>query len=69
MQYQHRSDADDVEAAVTALAPDVPSSSPSSVPRRRILRALSGVVVGAAVLLGLSSCGGEDDEGDEEDDD
>lgn len=69
MQYQRLSDADDVEATVTALPADVASPSPGSVPRRRILRALSGVAAGAVVLLGLSSCGGEEDEGDEEEDD
>lgn len=75
MPFQHRSD----EAATDAVVPALESASVTSPliprPRRQILRALSGVAVGSVVLLGLASCGGEDEEGngggdgEEEDDD
>lgn len=41
---------------------------PVSLPRRPLLRALAGLVVGGVTLAGLTACGGEDDDGDDDDD-
>lgn len=49
--------------------PDDRENLPATAPRRWVLRALTGAVVGGMTLAGLSGCGGEDDEDDDEDDD
>ena len=65
MQHQDPS----AEDAVAVLATEASSPTSTSVPRRRLLRALSGVAIGALALAGLTSCGGEGEEDDEEEDD
>jgi hypothetical protein len=47
--------------------PDASGLTVAFVSRRRLLRALPGVAIGVVALLGLTSCGGEDDEEDEDD--
>jgi hypothetical protein len=69
MLNQDRTTEVDVDL-VPAHAQEASSTLPISVPRRRLLRALSGAVMGVAVLGVLSSCGGGDGEdGDEDEDD
>ena len=51
-----------------------PDLEQAPVPRRWVLRALTGVAVGGVMLVGLAACGGEgggggEDEEDEEEDD
>jgi hypothetical protein len=67
MQHQSRSITDDI--TVPALGAETPSPWPTPVPRRRLLRALSGLALVVVTLVGLTGCGGEDGDGDEEDDD
>lgn len=77
MQRQQRSGESDVDVTIPTLEQEAVEASPLPRPRRQILRALSGVAMGAMVLIGLASCGGEDGEGngngagdeDEEEDD
>ena len=52
---------------VTDAAPAL-SDPTASVSRRWLLRALPGAAIGVVALVGLTSCGGEDDEEDEDDD-
>jgi hypothetical protein len=47
--------------------PDDRETPSATAPRRLVLRALTGAVVGGLTLAGLSSCGGEDGEDDEDD--
>jgi hypothetical protein len=53
---------------MTDHPPDFGYRAPATVPRRWVLRALTGAVLGGALLTGLSGCGGEDDDDDEDDD-
>jgi hypothetical protein len=45
---------------------DEPSLAPGMVPRRWVLRVVTGAAVGVVTLVGLAACGGEGGEGDEE---
>jgi hypothetical protein len=54
---------------MTLESPGAPTNAQELVPRRWLLRSLSGAVLGAVILVGLTACGGEgEDEGEEEDD-
>jgi hypothetical protein len=57
----------DVTASVTARLAETGNRATAPMPRRRLLRLVSGIAVAASTLLGLAACGGEED--DEEDDD
>ena len=67
MQHQRRSIAEDI--TVSALATEASSPWPTPVPRRRLLRSLTGAAVLVVALVGLTSCGGENGDEDEENDD
>jgi hypothetical protein len=51
---------------VTDAALEPSSLAPRSLSRRWLLRALPGAAIGLVALLGLTSCGGEGDEGDDD---
>jgi hypothetical protein len=53
---------------VSDAAPGPSGLAAGSVSRQWFLRALPGAAIGLVVLLGLTNCGGEGDEGDEDDD-
>jgi hypothetical protein len=54
---------------MTLESEGAPTNARELMSRRWLLRALSGAVVGAVILVGLTACGGEgEDEGEEEDD-
>ena len=58
-----------VQTGKGAAAAQVPSSpAAGSFSRQWLLRALPGAAIGLLALLGLTSCGGEGEEGDEDDD-
>ena len=46
---------------------DEPNPAPGAVPRRWVLRVVTGAAVGAVALVGLAGCGGGGDGEDEED--
>lgn len=57
----------DVTASPPARLAETGHRATAPMPRRRLLRLVSGIAVAASTLLVLAACGGEED--DEEDDD
>ena len=67
---QHLGCSDGAATESSALrAVDASDGTVAPLPRRRVLRALPGVVVGFFALAGLAACGGEDEDDEDDEDD